>query len=143
MSEFHLEVTDNRTAVSPGEVITGVAGWDVEKPPRSATLRLFWYTQGRGNTNQDVAKTHELDVSKAADAQAFEFDAPNGPYSYSGILISVCWAIELIVEPGHRVKRVDLTIGPNGEEIRGRAISGAKDVGDAKAKMMKMMGSRR
>lgn len=142
MSEFHLETTDNRTAFSPGEKIRGVAGWHMDKPPKSAQLRLFWYTQGKGNMDSDVAETRDLDASIAVDAKPFEFHVPDGPYSYSGVSISVCWAIELIIKPGNHIKRVDVTISPSGQEIKGQPPNGSDNARGVRSKMMKLFGSR-
>ena len=42
---------------------------------------------------------------------------PAGPYSFSGRLISLIWALELVAEPGNHVARVEITLGPDGQEV--------------------------
>jgi hypothetical protein len=42
---------------------------------------------------------------------------PKGPYAFSGKLITLAWAIELVVLPGGETERLDLLIGPAPVEV--------------------------
>jgi hypothetical protein len=42
---------------------------------------------------------------------------PEGPYSFSGKLISLIWALELACSPGSETVRREITVSPTGHEI--------------------------
>ena len=46
-----------------------------------------------------------------------ELEEPEAPHSFSGALISLIWAVELLVEPGGLSERIEITVSPTGEEI--------------------------
>lgn len=117
MSELRLETLDHATAFRPGDVIEGIAGWDRPDPPRHAEVRLIWHTAGKGDRDVAIVDTVAFENPAAVDAQVFRFTAPDGPYSFSGTLVSLVWSLELIVEPGGGNERLDLTLSPSGEEI--------------------------
>ncbi len=118
MSELKLETHEDRTQFQPGQFIEGLAGWEMNEPPEKVELCLFWYTSGKGDRDVGVAERKTFDDPAAVDAQLFRFEAPNGPYSYAGRILSINWAIELLVEPGHHTQRVELTITPSGEAVQ-------------------------
>src|SRR4029079_16624359 len=37
----------------PGESVSGQATWELDAPPRELEVRLFWYTEGRGDQDQE------------------------------------------------------------------------------------------
>src|ERR1043166_4380135 len=43
---------------------------------------------------------------------------PESPYSFSGKLISLVWALELVAEPSKEVIRREFVLAPGGEEVR-------------------------
>ena len=47
----------------------------------------------------------------------FEFEIPRGPYSFSGKLITLAWAIEIVALPGGETERLDLVVGPQPVEV--------------------------
>jgi hypothetical protein len=53
----------------------------------------------------------------AEDRRSFQIRAPKGPYSFSGKLISLIWALEIVVQPSEESGRTLITISPTGEEI--------------------------
>jgi len=54
---------------------------------------------------------------QTTDQRTFRFALPEGPYSFSGKLISIIWAIELILEPGPSVERREIVMSPSGREV--------------------------
>ena len=42
---------------------------------------------------------------------------PESPYSFSGKLVSLLWALELVAEPSGDTERKDISITPTGTEI--------------------------
>jgi hypothetical protein len=117
MSELRIETIDSRRTYRPGETISGKLTWRLDENPRSLELRLFWYTEGKGDRDAATVQTHRIESPARTGADSFALDGPLGPYSFSGKLISLLWALELVVEPGGEATRLDLTIGPAGREV--------------------------
>lgn len=118
MNRVHLETLDHRTAFRPGEVVEGVAGWALDAPPKTVTVTLAWHTSGKGDTDHKVIDTVTFEDVPAVDARIYRFTLPNGPYGFSGRLITLQWSIELLVKPGKHAASVDLTVSPTGQEVR-------------------------
>jgi hypothetical protein len=117
MSDIRIDL-DGATAREPGKEISGTVHWTLPTPPQSIHTRLFWYTEGKGDRDLSVVDESSLNVSTAAGSTPFRFRLPAGPYSFSGNLISLIWAIEAVAEPGEETARMELTIGPGGREAR-------------------------
>ena len=117
MSQLKLETTDNRTSFMPGEEIKGIGVWQLNKNADAVEVRLFWYTRGKGTQDVGIADKVRFDNPTLQGGQPFSLKAPNGPYSFSGKLISLVWALELIVLPSGDTERLEITISPSGHEI--------------------------
>jgi hypothetical protein len=117
MSWIRVETRDGATAFRPGDEVEGTVRWQLDAPPRSFELRLFWYTQGKGDQDVGVVEVQPLDHPAAEEHRAFRFRLPLGPYSFSGKLISLLWAIEAVAEPGDAVGRIELVVSPTRQEI--------------------------
>ena len=117
MAELKLEIQGSERAFAPGATIKGALGWQSERPVERAELRLLWYTQGKGSQDVEVVERLSFDDPKPEEARPFTIRAPLEPYSFSGKLISLIWALELVLEPGKESTRLELTIAPNKEEI--------------------------
>lgn len=119
MDEFILvETDDGRTSFRPGDWIEGTVRWQLPKPPERIDLRLFWSTEGKGDQDLAVVETVPFDIPGAQDRRTFRMRAPEGPYSFSGRLITLHWALEAVAEPGDEAGSFFITISPTGEEIR-------------------------
>lgn len=117
-SGFRLGVRGGRHAFRPGESIDGVAAWSLESAPRSAEVRLFWFTEGKGTTDIGVIRTETFSAMQSQDARPFRFDLPQGPLSIDGRLVSVNWAIEFVAVSGSEtVLRWDLVVSPTGRPL--------------------------
>ena len=114
---IRLGLREDKTAFRPGEAIAGAVLWEFEKAPASAEVRLVWFTRGKGTEDGGIAATVTLDAPPAADTREFSFDAPNGPYSFSGTLIAVLWAVEFVAKPGSEFERIEIVIAPEAREI--------------------------
>ena len=117
MSELRLELAGGRTTHRPGEPLSGRVTWRVERQPTAAELRLFWYTSGKGTEDVGVVETLSFAAPRPEDHRDFTLPLPREPYSFSGRLISLIWAIELIVEPGGHVERQEFVLSPTGKEV--------------------------
>jgi hypothetical protein len=117
MSRLHLELADSKTKYRPGEAVEGVAFWELDAPPNSVEIRLFWRTQGKGTV--DVEVVHSQPCGKGQnDRRPFRIVLPAGPYSVSGTLVSIVWGVELVTEPSGDSTSTDIVVSPTGEEIR-------------------------
>lgn len=126
MSELRIELADGRTSYRPGEPLSGRVTWRVDEPPESAELKLFWYTSGKGTQDVGVVQTMTFASPRKDDHRDFTLPLPREPYSFSGTLISLIWAIELIIEPGAHVEREQIVLSSTGEEVE---LGDAADAG--------------
>jgi hypothetical protein len=51
------------------------------------------------------------------ETRSFRFRLPEAPYSFSGKLISLVWALELVLEPSKEVTRREIIVAPGGQEV--------------------------
>ncbi len=114
---IQVETRDGRTAFHPGEEVGGTVRWQMDRPPRSLEVRLFWYTEGKGGRDVGVVETLPLADPGPEGHQPFLFRLPDGPYSFSGKIIHLRWAIEAVAEPGDRAERIGIIMSPSGREI--------------------------
>jgi hypothetical protein len=114
---IRLGLRENKTAFRPGETVAGAVLWEFQDVPQLAEVRLIWFTRGKGTEDGATVETVKLDAPPAADTREFTFQAPNGPYSFSGTLIALIWAVEFVAEPNDDCERVEITIAPDAREI--------------------------
>ena len=127
MSQLKIAVRDDRVQFYPGDEIVAAACWKLDQPPKSAEARLFWFTRGKGTQDVNIVETVRFDNPQIEESKPARFRLPEAPYSFSGKLVSLIWALELVAEPGNESARVELTVSPTGQEIllhnRGAATS--------------------
>jgi hypothetical protein len=116
MSTLRIDIGGER-GYKPGETINGRVSWQVDDPPESAEIRLFWYTSGKGTQDVENIASVAFQTPQVNDNRTFSLTLPRQPYSFSGKLISILWALELIVEPGSNVERQELVMSPSGAEV--------------------------
>jgi hypothetical protein len=112
-----IEIEGNRRNFSPGESISGRVSWSVDVDPKSAELRLFWYTSGKGTQDVTVVVTLPFGSPQRNERRDYRIALPQEPYSCSGSLVSIIWALELIVEPMGLTERIEFTMAPGGTEV--------------------------
>ncbi len=124
MSKMTIETERGKDRFVPTDKVSGTVSWDLDQVPDSVELRLFWYTKGKGDRDVGIVAGVALANPQAHDRRDFSFKLPEGPYSFSGRLISLIWALELIAKPSDLTERFDLTVSPTGEEVRIRDQTG-------------------
>jgi hypothetical protein len=117
MSQLKIEINNGKTAFRPGEDISGIAVWQLDREPEAVEIRIFWYTLGKGTQDVAIVETVRFDNPGLQAGHPFTIQAPNGPYSFSGTLISLVWALELVVLPSKDTDRANVTISSTGSEI--------------------------
>jgi len=116
MSDLEIKTRDDKTDFLPGEEIAGEVSWQGDAAPRSAELRLFWHTQGKGTRDVEVIETISFASPARQDRRDFRFALPESPYSFSGKLISLVWALELVLSTDE-TERLEIVISPSRTEI--------------------------
>lgn len=118
IGRLSIQLQNGQTAFCPGEPVRGIASWDLAQAATAIEIRLLWYTRGKGTV--DVQTVDGVNVTSPApqDQKPFQFSLPQSPCSFSGKLISLIWAVELVVQPGERAQRIDLIVAPAGQELR-------------------------
>jgi hypothetical protein len=115
--EIVIQLDENRTAFRPGESIRGSVTWSLAEVPRSGEVRLVWNTSGKGTQNVSTVQTVTLAPASSREQQRFELRAPESPYTFSGRLVSLIWAIEVELQPHSHSARQEIVISPTGSEI--------------------------
>ena len=124
MAELHIHTELDNLSFVPGERLRGHVEWTglppSERPDKDkAELRLFHYTSGKGTRDIDIIDKIDFDSPATSARQEFEFRLPDGPPSFSGKLISLIWALELIIEiDGEEfTEHLEFQLTPTGAEI--------------------------
>jgi hypothetical protein len=119
MDEFiQVETHGGTVSFRPGDLIEGTVRWQLAEPPEEIELRLFWSTEGKGDQDLEVVATVPFENPGALDCHTFRVRLPEGPYSFSGKLITLRWALEVVSQPGDHAGNLFLTVSPTGEEIQ-------------------------
>ena len=122
-SSLTIKLEKDPTVYLPGERLSGRIDWSVSADAKGVCLRLFWFTSGRGT--QDIQVEEELDwdvTNGSTGSETFHFDLPAEPYTFSGKLISLTWALEAVVLPGEESEKVEFVVSPSGQAIELQAI---------------------
>lgn len=113
-----IEVRLNSDTVSPGDAVTGTVTWSLDSSRvAKVAIRLFWFTQGKGSEDLEVVEEKVVDSPALSSSETFSFTAPAFPWSYSGTLMAITWAVEAAVDPGGEAGRASFTLGPDGREV--------------------------
>jgi hypothetical protein len=105
------------TWFKPGEQLRGAVKWRLEEEAAALEIRLFWFTTGKGTRDVGIVANRRIERPEIAGTMAFEFRVPRGPYSFSGRLITLGWAIEAVALPMGETARLDLVVGPRPVEV--------------------------
>ncbi|MEI9894353.1 MAG: hypothetical protein WDN28_10835 [Chthoniobacter sp.] len=112
-----IQIRDHQTAFSPGDRVAGEVSWQLGAPPKSAEVRLLWSTGGRGLEDISVVQTIPFSNPLAMEVRPFTVTLPDAPYSFTGTLIKLTWALVLVVEPGTLTASVDIVVAPGGQAV--------------------------
>jgi len=117
MEKLEIETADGADSFRPGQALEGTVRWNLQENPESIEVSLCWHTAGKGTEDVGVVETLRFEAPGSLGAKDFRFELPAGPYSFSGSLISIIWAVEAAAWPmGETVKR-QIIVSPTGKEI--------------------------
>jgi len=114
---IQIQIDAEQTAFRPGEPINGTVSWSLPIAPSQVTVELFWTTRGKGQVDSEVVQSKQIKQPAASGEERFSLKIPNGPYSFSGKLVSLLWGVRLIIHPSQEQAQVNLTVSPTGQEI--------------------------
>lgn len=103
---------------APGDLITGtIRAAELPSDTHRLAIRLLWFTTGKGT--RDVNTYFEIvqAAGPTTSAHAFEFIAPHRPLSFSGQLVSLQWAIEVVAFPSKQSSLARIVITHSDAEI--------------------------
>ena len=113
-----ISLDNQEAAFLPGESISGYATWNnIVANAEKIEIRLIWHTNGKGDQDCEILNSIESSSPKTNGELQFNFIAPHRPYSFSGQLISLTWAIEVLVFPGLEAQQAELVISNDKQEI--------------------------
>ena len=84
---------------TPNETVSGTVLWSKLTNTERLETRLIWFTQGKGDRDFAIVESISIPVSNEAGKARFQFSAPTRPFSFSGKLISLVWAVEVVQFP--------------------------------------------
>jgi hypothetical protein len=125
MPQSSIILENESAAFQPFDEIRGSLSWSLEKAPKTLQLRLFWFTSGRGTSEAGLVEMKSLPVTVEG-TDSFSFPLPGSPYSVSGSLITLTWALELVAEPIGQVALQEFTLAPGKQALTLSALDPGK-----------------
>lgn len=119
---FNIRLDRPEAAFKPGDVISGQVTWEKDSEGASDELekvevRMIWYTAGKGERDFDIVANWPVVSPQKSGNTQFKFVAPTRPYSFSGKLVSLIWAIEVIGFPNLEAEQVEFVMSHTATEI--------------------------
>jgi hypothetical protein len=108
-----LTPNDGNESRRPREAIELTGEWSLAQAPESVEARLFWFTRGKGTQDVGIVETQSVELLQMNGRQRFRFKLPEAPYSFSGRLISIVWAVELVANDD-QTARWEFMLAPAG-----------------------------
>ncbi len=106
------------TAFEPGSEVRGRVDWQPDGPARASVLiSLLWHTEGKGIEDVEIVDQIQIELPRPHGHRDFSFRLPDFPWSFSGTLVSLIWAVEASLEPKGTVERVTVVSAPGSERI--------------------------
>jgi hypothetical protein len=113
----NIEVSVDSANYRPGETVRGQVRWDLHKLPRKGLfVRLAWYTQGIGSQDSGVAAETNLSIAREQGSERFSLVMPDGPFSFSGKLITLQWIVE--ASASKTTGQAPIVLSLTGEEVQ-------------------------
>lgn len=101
-----------RKDLRPFETVAGRVEWRLEAPPKDLELRLCWFTRGRAQEESETVEALPLGDA-ASGLREFSFVLPGSPWSVSGRLIEIGWALEVVAKKQGGLALEELVVSPD------------------------------
>ncbi|MGI9516693.1 MAG: hypothetical protein ACR2NP_06600 [Pirellulaceae bacterium] len=116
--KIKIQLANDTACYAPGEAVSGRVDWSgLDQETESLEIRLIWFTRGKGTRDFEVVEANTIESPPLDGETMFQFVAPGYPNSISGKLISVVWAVEVIVFPDHEAEHHEVIISPARREL--------------------------
>ena len=112
-----IRIEPSQTSYEPGATLTAALHWNLDSAPHAISVSILWYTEGKGDEDSAVVKREVFTDPGQTGTQTVRLELPRFPYSFSGKLIQLIWAIEAVVDDKHPVARTPIIIAPHAREI--------------------------
>ncbi|MEM9409831.1 MAG: hypothetical protein AAGA30_01885 [Planctomycetota bacterium] len=114
-----ISLTNPVECYRPGQLLRGQLKWNnLAEETTKVELRLIWYTQGKGNQDFGIASAKPVFQPSREGQVQFQFKCPSRPFSFSGRLIKLRWALEAIEFPSQNAERQLISISPTGNVVK-------------------------
>ena len=117
MNKIELKLINEHNFFKPGSILKGNIIWNIDIIPQTITISLCYWTEGRGTEDAVSIAKEEVKITNPSGEQPFEFPIPNSPWSFSGKLISVNWAVAAEIRSKNLFTLIPITISPTAAEI--------------------------
>ena len=115
---LRIKLDRKRTCYAPGDLISGtIVASELPSDTHKLAIRLLWFTTGKGTRDVNTCFEIAHALGPAPSPLAFEFIAPHRPLSFSGQLISLQWAIEVVAFPSKQSSLAEIIITHSDAEI--------------------------
>ena len=117
MSCIEISLDQGQMNYRPGDTVRGQVTWNLSKIPRKGLfVRLAWVTQGIGSQDCGVGAEVELSVAQEQGSSRFALMMPEGPFSFSGRLITLQWMVE--ASASKTLGHAPVVLSSTGEEVQ-------------------------
>ncbi len=106
-------ITLESSTLHPGGTLRGTVSWGIPHPPRKLEVRVFWYNGEPGSGEARTIGSLELGEAQEG-SRGFDFALPELPWSVTGQVVKVGWAIELVEKKSGSLALADFTMSPDG-----------------------------
>jgi len=113
---INIAIDEAFSKIEPSGRIKVKVTWAALKAD-SMNINLLWFTSGKGDEDIEIVETRELEHIGSDGERHVEFDLPGQPYSFSGKLISLHWAIEAVPKTNEESKMIEFVLSPTGKEV--------------------------
>jgi hypothetical protein len=117
VNEIRVTISGGSGGFRPGEEISGTVSWSLEEAPQRLEVRLFWHTEGKGDADVEIACMETFPDPGREGSRSYRMRIPDAPWSFSGKLISLKWAVEAVAEPAGVAGHAPFVLSPTGREI--------------------------
>ena len=114
---LRISLDGSKKNFRPAETVSGSASWQLSEKAEAIEIHLCFYTQGKGTSDVHIIDTMRIDSAPENGSQKFSWQLPHSPYSFSGKLISLIWAVEIVVLPSAEAESISFEMSPDGAEI--------------------------
>ncbi|MDA3960688.1 MAG: hypothetical protein PF961_07845 [Planctomycetota bacterium] len=112
-----ITINLDNDALTPGARVQAQVSWTLQERADRVAVKLIWYTEGKGTEDLGLIDSEIIEDAGTSGNTVVSLQCPDFPYSFSGTLISLHYAVEAVTEPPQAVQQAPLVIAPNATEI--------------------------